>query len=73
MNKEENPCWHCPMRTENCHSTCKKGKIAKIKMELEKRKIKKFKEEHSYSSTAAQVEILNKNQKKYNEHGLRRK
>jgi hypothetical protein len=73
IKKEEDACWHCPKRTENCHSTCKEGKIAAIKRELDRRKKKKFELEHGFTSTDALEKTIQKNIKKYNKHGLRRK
>lgn len=38
MNREDNPCWGCEKRHEGCQLTCREGKIASIKRELERRK-----------------------------------
>ncbi|MBO5715061.1 MAG: hypothetical protein J6S23_01550 [Clostridia bacterium] len=38
MNREDNPCWKCEKRHEGCQLTCREGKIASIKRELERRK-----------------------------------
>ena len=73
MRKEDDACYNCPDRKENCHKTCKRGKIAPIKRELEKRKIEKYIEEHTYKMTEAKEKTVKKNRKKYNEHGERRK
>ncbi len=48
MNNDDNPCWGCTERTENCHKTCRKGKIAAIKRELQRRKALKYWWEHTY-------------------------
>lgn len=38
MDNKDNPCYKCQNRTENCHQTCREGKIFAIKTELERRK-----------------------------------
>lgn len=51
MNNDDNPCWGCKERTEFCHRTCKKGKVAAIKRELLRRKKNKYWREHKHFLT----------------------
>lgn len=70
------PCFYCTAETgrcSHCHGTCERFAEAQVLKEAEKKKKKEFDKEHSYFMTEAQKDITIKNQKKYNQHGTRRK
>jgi hypothetical protein len=71
MNKEDNPCWGCEKRHENCQLTCREGKIASIKRELERRKKLRYKHKIERPVTIGEKERAIKNLRWHGRIGIK--